>query len=264
MELYLKPLGPGSVTDLTAEPIALANWEAVNSILFDPTTISYVYNTVLTRRDLYDIDTIPSALDLSVSSVQSVCYCKEIASPGEVKMSVFVNASSYYSTSFPLTASFDYYRFTWLTNPDTETFWQLSDIQSMEAGVELTSATESHCAQLYLIVNVDVVGEKISNSSFYQPSDVIHINQGFSIISKEDQGRSLLEATTIQIKYKDPTGVEGTLTGTVVDQNAIFATLPAATNTKTGKWWFKLYAVLAGGEILEGVPFFTNVQPEWI
>ena len=68
----------------------------------------------------------------------------------------------------------------------------------------------------------------------------------------------------ISILYKKPDGTEGVLNGVVIDSNRVLATFPAASNNMTGKYWFKLYVVLSGGEILEGIPFFTNVQPEWI
>ncbi|HUX56536.1 MAG TPA: hypothetical protein VMV77_06150 [Bacteroidales bacterium] len=264
--IFLYPAGAGDNTALTAEPVALANWEATRDIYTTGGVISYVYNTAAIDDDLYVLDSIPTYLSIFVGSVTVYALCRKTAAPASLFQILLrtLGSNDSSSTIEPSAVEYTLYSNVWHFNPTSGLPWTAEDLADLEIGVTLQNVSGARCANIYTKVEVNFLGEKISNSSSYQPSDVIHVNQGFSVVAKENQGRSLAGSSTLQIKYKDPDGVEGTLSGLVIDQNALFASVPAATNTKTGKWWFKLYAVLAGGEILEGVPFFTNVQPMWV
>jgi len=107
---------------------------------------------------------------------------------------------------------------------------------------------------------IELLGERVSNNSRYWPSDIIDIDQNYHVILIEDQSRSMITATSIVILYIDPNGASGSLAGSHVSDDGVVGYVSVGLNSIKGKWWFKLYAVLAGGEILEGIPFFVNVQ----
>jgi len=118
------------------------------------------------------------------------------------------------------------------------------------------------CVQLNVNVNFSYSGEVVSNFNDLS-SDEIHIDQDYTIIAQAEYGKSLHGCTTPQILYKDPNGNTGTIAAIVVDQDKLMATVISDVNIVVGKWRFKLYCVLPGGKILEGIPFFTNVQSRW-
>jgi len=265
--IIIKPNGAGSVTGLTAVPGARPNWECVNDYPESLMDESYVYTENGTQEDMYDMSVIQAGQQINIDSVAiiglserenntQICSVEVCVRPGAVTSRGAVEV---------LTEAFVEYMNAWNVNPETDLFWTIADVNALEAGIRLISGgagCESQCTQVYVALTVNVQGEQVTNfGSFYK--DIIHINQGYSVIAKEDYGRSLFGATTIEIEYKDPNGITGNITGDIIDQNRIIAPITAGLNNKTGKWWFKLYAVLVGGEILEGIPFFVNVQPRW-
>ncbi len=265
----LTPLAAGSQTNLSPIPIGRANYLCVDDYPNDLDTSSYVFAENGTLEDLYDSSVLISTLKLDISSLRVVSNCKRenTSQVCTVEPALRPSATTYRGDAQTLTESFVEYSNEWLVNPEDAAFWTLTAVNALEFGHRLVSGgagTEAQSTQSYAEITASIIGEKVSNSSSYQPSDVIHLNQGYSIIAKEEQGRNLFGASTIQINYKGPDGVSGSLPGSIIDSNAIIAPMPAATNNQTKKWWFKLYAILAGGEILEGVPFFANVQPEWV
>ena len=133
---------------------------------------------------------------------------------------------------------------------------------ALDFGNYIQCPVAPRCFQSYLKINFSYAGEVVSNFDSL-PSDEIHVNQDYSIVAQAEYGKMLDGCTTPQILYKDPNGGTGTIGAIVVDQDKLMATVPALTNSVAGKWRFKLYCVLPGGEILEGIPFFTNVQSRW-
>lgn len=269
-ELILTP-NSDEVNTLSVIPLLRPNFECVYLYPIERGDISYVYVDNGNGADHYGIIGLVATQNFSISNVTSHALCKKENDTQvctvENNIRIPGGPVANYGTAYPLTESFELYSYSWSADPDNYINWTIGNIIPIWVGLRLVSGgagCEAQCTQCYLSLDVTILGEKVSNNSSYQPSDVVHVNQDYSVIAKEDQGRILFGSTTVQIKYKDPDGVEGTLTGDIIDQNAVVAPMPAATNNKTGKWWFKLYTVLAGGEILEGVPFFTNVQPEWV
>jgi len=133
---------------------------------------------------------------------------------------------------------------------------------ALSAADDHSSPASPECYQLYLGINFSYEGEIITNFDEVA-SDEIHVDQDYSIVAREEMGRSLFGCTNPKILYKNPEGITGELEALVVDQDKLLATMPAVINSLAGKWRFIFYCVLPGGEILEGIPFFTNVQKRW-
>lgn len=266
--IILTPIAAGSLTGCTPVPGARANWECVNDYPENLGLESYVYVENGTQEDMYDMSVVQAGQRLKINNVGVVSRAERENNTQVCSAEVSIRpvAATSRGAVETLTETFVEYLNGWTTNPETDLFWTIGEVNAFEAGMRLISAgagCEAQCTQLYVDLSVSVVGEFIGNySPFYK--DTVHVDQGYSVIAEEDHGRALFGATTVRIDYKDPDGVTGNITGDIIDQNRIIAPVTAAINNKTGKWWFKLYAVLAGGEILEGIPFFVNVEPKWI
>jgi len=266
--IILNPIGVGSVTGCTPIPGARPNWQCVNDYPQSLEGESYVFVDNGTQEDMYDMSTIEALQRIKITSVAVIALAERENNTQICSAEVGIRpvAATSRGAIEALTEIFVEYINTWNVNPETDDFWTIADVNAFEAGVRLISAgvgCEAQCTQIYINLTVAVLGEFITNySPFYK--DIIHKDQNYSVIAQEDYGRSLFGATTVQIRYKDPDGVTGNITGDIIDENKIIVPVSAAVNNKTGKWWFMVYAVLAGGEILKGKPFFVNVQPEWI
>jgi len=267
-EIIQRPIAAGSATALTAVPGARPNWQCVEDYPLNLGLESYVYSENATQEDLYDMSVIQAGqrIDINSVSVRARCERENNTQVCTVETSIRPAAATSRGAAQALTEAFTEYLDTWSVNPETDLFWTIADVNALETGMQLISAglgCEAQCTQLYNMIDITVQGEYISNySPFYK--DAIHVDQGYSVIAEEENGRALHNATTVRIDYKDPNGVTGNITGDIMDHNRILAPVTAGVNNTTGKWWFKLYAVLAGGEILEGVPFFVNVQSKWL
>jgi len=263
----------GWINNLTPEPsdAVTYNYNKVNYFpdpihLFDKGV--YCVNNAL--FDFYACSNLASDLLISFNSISVFTNCaKDDATDNcyvEQAKSTQPESLPLEIASVPIELNLDSNNnlssFTWISNLLEPL--DISSINSTKYGLRLTSSgvtSKAFCNQLYVSVDVDVVGEIASNII---ESDVIHVNQNFSVIIQEDKGRSLFNATSINILYKKPNGVEGSIDVNVIDANRIIGTFPSSLNDMTGKYWFKLYAVMETSVILEGVPFFTNIQPEWI
>lgn len=221
-----------------------------------------------TAEDLYDMEQIVATQRVQINSVsiRGLCERENDTQVCTVEMSLRPAAATSRVTAVNLTTTFTEYLGTWTVNPEDDLLWTIAALNAIEAGCQLVSGgagCEARCTQLYAWVDVSILGEYISNfSPFYK--DAIHVDQGFSVIAQEDQSRALWNATTVQINYKAPDGTLGNIMGNILEGTKVIAPVTAALNNQTGKWWFKLYVVLATGEILEGIPFFVNVEPRWL
>lgn len=265
--IILNPTGVGSITGCTPVPGARPNWQCVSDYPESLELESYAYAENGTQEDLYEMSAIVAGQRIKIDSVAVIGLAERENNTQVCSVEVSLRPAAVTSRGAveALTEAFIEYINTWNVNPETDLFWTIADVNVLEAGMQLISAgagCEAQTTQLYVNLTVTILGEFISNyPPFYK--DVIHVNQGYSVIAQEDHGRALWGATTVQIRYRDPNGAEANIDGDIIDQNRIIAPITAAINNQTGKWWFKLYAVLAGGEILEGRPFFVNVEPEW-
>lgn len=267
-EIIQRPIAAGSATALTEIPAARPNWQCVEDYPESLGVESYVYEENGTAEDLYDMSTIQGLQRLKINSisVRAVCERENNTQACTVETSLRPAAATTRGAAQTLTEVFVEYLNTWAVNPETDLFWTIADVNGLEAGLQLISGgagCEAQCTQLYNVLDVSILGEYISNyAPFYK--DIIHVDQGYSVVLEEDNGRSLFNATTVRVDYRDPAGTLGNITGDIIDENRIIVPVTAALNNQTGKWWFKLYAVLAGGEILEGKPIFINISPKWL
>lgn len=265
----LIPTGAGGLTTLVPVPAGggLINWERVNEY---PTAnfSDYVHTGAggALLVDSYIKDLVPVTPVITISKVRCRALCAESSNQAS-QLEFVVDQLGFPaspSPTFDLSTVPILFVYDWLEDPFDSTAWTPALLNARNFGPRLNGVvSDAICYQFFSEVFFETPGERISNSSIYQPSDVIHVNQNYSVFAREERGRSLIGATTARIDYIDPDGVEGSLAGWIIDNGTLLGFMPVATNSKTGKWRFKLYAVLPGGEIMEGVEFFTNVQLEW-
>lgn len=266
--LILKPNAAGSQTNLTAVPGGRANYQCVYDYPSHLNTEAYVFAENNTLEDLYDCGEMVATQNVSIEnvSVNGVAKRENDTQACTAEVEIYPATAAYYGDAETLTEEFVEYLHSWNFNPESDLFWTIADVNGIEAGCRLDSGgagCEAQLTQLFVDVGVEIVGEYITNYSPWH-KDSIQVNQNFSVIAQEDNGRTLYDATTIRIDYKAPDGTEGSFNGDCIDGNRILAPVPAASNVTTGKFWFKFYAVLASGAILEGRPFFVNIRSGWI
>lgn len=268
--ILIHPTGVGNANANSPIPVGRANWACVDDYPEHLDTDSYVYSENGTNDDSYDMSTIQTGQRIQINSVAPNALFKREndtqACEGGVR--IRTGGTSYLNaTNATLTESWVVHSSAWAVNPQTALFWTIADINAIETGVRLVSAgagCEAQCTQLYTELDVSILGEYITNYSPLFYKDVIHVDQGFSVIMQEDDDRPLFGAGTVRIDYTAPDGTTGNINGDIIDGSRVIAPVTAALNNQTGKWWFRLYVVLAGLEVLEGVPMFVNVQPAWV
>jgi hypothetical protein len=255
------------VSALSVIPLGRANFECVNDYPDSLQDESYVYAENATQEDLYAMTDLVATLPVEINSVTPTVRCRRDNALAACTAELSINPGAISrSAANALTEVYTNYTNEWAVNPFTDDFWTIANVNGLTAGMRMGSAaagTEARCTQMFISVDVTILREVVTNVAGLF-SDDIHVNQMFAVHAEESSGRSLHGATTARIIGRDPGGTEHNYDGNIVDDTRILAPVPAADNTVTGKWMFSLYAVLAGGEILEGPPFFANVQPRWI
>lgn len=234
--------------------------DTVNSAIFSCTSLNGVHGCLLPPSvglDAYALPNIAGAPQISVSRVAISMKCKsETSDTCQVRGGIRLGTDNVYGALQNVGAAWFRYYAEWYHNPIDATEWQQGNVNNLQMLVELTpnGNTNCLCTQAVILVDFVILGEQISNVGRH---DVISTGQLYSITAVDPMGRNLLGSTTAEIHYTDPDSVTGTLTGEVIDMSKILAVMPVLTNTKIGKWWFKMYVVLPSGEIIEGIPFFT-------
>ena len=255
-----------ALVSLSPIPVARANYLCLNDYPRHLFAESYVFAENATAADAYDISQIVSTLNIQIESVtvKAVCQAENALNACTAEMALRIAATSYFSGVVEaLTINWTEFSATWLSNPDTNDFWTIADINALEAGLQLISGgagTEARCTQLYLEISFSILGEKISPINALV-SDKIFKDQGFSIIIQLPTSTALHETgNTNAILYEAPDGSTGSLNAIVIDTNRLFASIPKATISEAGKWIFKGLITLASGEVIETENTFVNVS----
>ncbi|RLG47348.1 MAG: hypothetical protein DRN92_03375 [Thermoproteota archaeon] len=159
----LRPNGAGSWTILNPYPSSNENWECVDEVVSDEDS-TYVYYTDSPYpygRDTYSLQDHSQGSGI-INSVTVYVRCKKIGTSLLVACRPAIRT---HSANYPpitstedarlLTTSWTNYYRTWTTNPYTGQAWTWSEIDSLEAGVDLhgTSTTQALCTQVWVVVD---------------------------------------------------------------------------------------------------------------
>lgn len=130
----LLPSGAGTDTDLTPNPGA-PNYDNVNDIPYS--TVDYNYSTTPGDRDTYAMSDL-SASTATVAGIQTVIIAQSTDASAQVKAALRSGGSVYYDASVVLNATAtDASIVVRETDPATSAAWTVSNVNALEAGVEI-------------------------------------------------------------------------------------------------------------------------------
>lgn len=150
LSIILRPNGAGYYT--TLDPHGLPdNWDCVNEEVLDINT--YVTNIGTGYRDLYTL-TDPVGASGSITSVTLYAYCKRWTSQiWYFTPYLRTNSQNKTGVAQTLGSGWVLYYQTYTVNPATSASWTWSEMESLQAGLQLTTVggpEYASCAQLWV------------------------------------------------------------------------------------------------------------------
>ena len=161
--LILRPNGPGNSTQLYQYPSTGENWDKVDDETPDEDN-TYVYRREAgPALDLYAIEDSPINIG-TINSVTIYARCKGLEGKEKLRIYIRTYSRNYFSEPINLGSSYNYYSITYLTNPNTRQSWNWSEINDLQAGVELKldGGSEARCTQLYVVVDYTIPQYKLN------------------------------------------------------------------------------------------------------
>jgi hypothetical protein len=124
---------PGDLTQMSVFGAA-ANWDAVNERVL--TEVEYVYDSVMTHRDLYTMD--PNVTAQNILGVQVVgAHRQDDSTQLKSKLSLKTGGTIYDGVDHYLAQSYHYYRDIWDINPNTGVGWTAAELNAIQAGQQV-------------------------------------------------------------------------------------------------------------------------------
>lgn len=156
--------GAGASTQLT--PIGTTpNWECVNETSNDGDT-TYVRNTTASPLiDTYTFDASSITATAYIMSVLISGLCKRVNTGGTRRRVIRIGGTNYFSSSQSLTTSYSNGASNpaFFTNPANSLPWKVSDLSTMEIGIELTGGTDARCTNCLITINYSIVNLPIQS-----------------------------------------------------------------------------------------------------
>ena len=130
-----------------------ANYQCVDEEVADEDATRVSQSMNLFIADYYEL-TNPSGIVDPIISVTVYARAKREHTQGQLRLLVRPGLFPYYGSTTDLTSSWANYSYTWTTNPATGSAWGWSDINSLEAGIQLKGqgSHSSYCTQLWVVV----------------------------------------------------------------------------------------------------------------
>ncbi|MFA6306202.1 MAG: LamG-like jellyroll fold domain-containing protein [Patescibacteria group bacterium] len=136
----LRPNGAGSETAITNQfPASGEHWDKIDETTADDDS-TYVMTGGSWQRDLYALPNHASSGRINYVKIYARLK-NNLGSASNGKISIRTNGTAYDSSAYPLTTSWANYSNTWATNPQTGKVWTWAEIDALEAGVSLNSAS---------------------------------------------------------------------------------------------------------------------------
>jgi len=155
----LRPNAPGDLTQLDPYPVTLPNWDCVNDEVADDDA-TYVSAPEATGRDLYNL---PDTAIPDGSTINSVTVVTRMCRDGTLSVTGYavikIGGTEYIGALRTLGTSWTTYSDSWATNPYTGNPWTKTDINALQAGVNLGYDSRhgnygiGMCTQVYVIVD---------------------------------------------------------------------------------------------------------------
>ncbi|MBO3803851.1 MAG: hypothetical protein JTT11_08310 [Candidatus Brockarchaeota archaeon] len=158
----LRPMGVGTTTQLSKYPSSQSyNWECVDEETADE-DVTYVYRVesgfyTSSKYDTYAIQD-HSLGSGTINSVTIYIRCRMSDTPWGThwaKTVIRTHDNNYYGNQNNLGTSYVNYYTQYSTNPYTTSAWTWSEVDAMEAGVQLAGdvGIQSRCTQVWVVVD---------------------------------------------------------------------------------------------------------------
>jgi hypothetical protein len=152
--LTLRPNGAGATTQLT--PTTGNNYACVDEAVADDADYVYCpYTSTQTKKDTYALPNHSSESG-TINSVKVYGRMGTSATGNNANLIVRVGSTDYASADIAISSGWALKSNTWTTSPATSAAWTWTEIDSLEAGVQLKStfySTYGMCSQLYVEVD---------------------------------------------------------------------------------------------------------------
>lgn len=152
LSVTIRPNGSGSEDELSG--CSSANWQCVDEVAADEATTVVQRASNSWASDLYALSD-PAAGACTPSRVTVYIRCRRAQSQGDARPTIRVNGTTYTGASNALSSSWTNYSHIWTSNPSTNAAWTWSDINNLQAGVDLrgqNSNFPAYCTQVWVVV----------------------------------------------------------------------------------------------------------------
>jgi len=159
--LILRPNAPGDPTPFLAQyPHEGENWDKVCEVIPDEGA-TYVYEMSGFYWDLYNLPNHTTETGF-ITLVKVYCRCmKNKVDSGFTTPIIKTHGVEYKPSGQPLTLNYANYRYPWPNNPFTHLPWTWEEIDTLQAGVRLSSGlfVVARCTQVYVQVTYQTLIE---------------------------------------------------------------------------------------------------------
>ncbi|RLF97134.1 hypothetical protein DRN58_09125, partial [Thermococci archaeon] len=187
----LRPDGPGTTTQLSQYPSSGYNYDKVDESTPDDTTYVY-YGGWSTHHDIYTLQNHSKGKGV-IESVTIYFRCRyERGSSMSLALARSVlrtHGQEYYGTMKGLKVTWATYTQTYTTNPYTGKAWTWSEIDALQAGIDLEcNGAKGICTQLYVEVSYNNESNGLKVDRWTGDGSVSGYNQGHTnvFISEND------------------------------------------------------------------------------
>lgn len=166
--ITIRPNGNGNYNSWTNVGCSSADeWDCVNEVTAN--TSDYLYTTSTSAKETFSFED-SSLTSATINSITLYYNAKRYGTKNYyIRPLIRVSSTDYFGSVKTLTSSYATYSETFLTNPATGSAWSLSDIVSLEAGMNTyTTRPGGYVSQVYAIVdytNVDTCSDSDSGNN---------------------------------------------------------------------------------------------------
>ena len=97
----------------------------------------------------------PGVSSGTVDSVKVFCRAKKAQTQGDIILNLYTYSTNYTGAEQSITVSYADYSGTWITNPNTSTAWTWTEINNLQAGLQIKGQNASkpaYCTQVWVEV----------------------------------------------------------------------------------------------------------------
>lgn len=130
----LRPDGAGTDTQLTPTG-SVTNWQNVDETTYS--TADYNASATVGQRDTYTLSSLPAGMGTIYAVQSNLIAAKSDTTTANARIPLRIGAGLYYGGTTALSTSYLTYSDVHQVNPGTTTAWTMTDLNNLEAGMEV-------------------------------------------------------------------------------------------------------------------------------